>query len=115
MEQWVAAWAAATKSTFDCCCFAEPLVAVVQLVREDGVGGEHRGVEETAEQAHRRERAGVAEAAEGEEVHGEERSRQAAIDHLVKAAAEDGAAVAVGVIWRPLRAVGCSGRSLQRR
>ena len=70
-------------------------------------------MEEAAEEAHWRERAGVAEAAEGEEVRGEERPRQAAIDHLVKPAAEDGATVAIGVVRRPLlRAGGCSGHSL---
>ena len=95
-------------------CVAEPLVAVVQLVREDGVRSEHRGVEETAEETHRRERAGVAEAAEGEQVRDEKWSCYAAIDQLIKAAAEDGAAVAIGVVWRPLRAGGCSGSPLQR-
>ena len=67
----------------------------MQLVREDGVGRQHGGMEEAAEKAHWHERAGIAEAAEGEEVSGEERKRHAAIDHLIKPAAKDRAAVTV--------------------
>ena len=69
-------------------------------------------MEEAAEETHWHERAGVAETTEGEEVSGEERPRQAAIDHLVKPATEHGAAVTVRVVRWPLLAGGCSGHSL---
>ena len=69
-------------------------------------------MEEAAKEAHWHERAGVAKATEDEEVSGEDRPHQAAIDHLVKPAAEDRAAVTVRVVRRPLLAGGCSGHSL---